>query len=147
MVSALGCQQRMVEKSSMPDEQKEGKGLPYKKSKDATFSRSERLLSKAEFSEVFGRPTGRFSVGPIRLLYRDNNLGFSRIGIIVPKKLVRLSAERNRYKRLVREQFRHVKESLPDFDMVLLLNRKANEQEIMQGCNRVWDFLTFESGD
>ena len=147
MASVLGCQQKMAEKSSMLGEPKEEKGLPYRKIKDATFSRSQRLLSKTDFSAVFGSPTGRFSINPIRLLYRNNNLGFSRIGIIVPKKLVRLSAERNRYKRLVREQFRHVKESLPDFDMVLLLNRKANEQEIMQGCNRVWDFLTFESGD
>ena len=127
----------------MPDEQKEGKDLPYSKAKTTTFSRSERLLSKTDFSEVFGGPTGRFSAGPVRVLYRKNNLGCSRIGIIVPKKLIRLSTERNRYKRLVREQFRKVKRSLPDIDMVLLLNRKASEQEMMQGCDRVWNFFNF----
>ena len=144
MVFELGCQQRMVAKSLMPDEQKEEKDLPFRKPRHFSLSRSERLLSKIDFSAVFATPSGRFSASPLRLLYRNNNLGFSRIGIIVPKKIIRLSTERNRYKRLVREQFRQVKECLPNVDIIFLLSREANEIELKRGCDRVWEFLEFK---
>ena len=147
MASVLGCQQKMAEKSSMLGEPKEEKGLPYRKIKDATFSRSQRLLSKTDFSAVFGSPTGRFSINPIRLLYRRNDQGISRIGIIIPKKFIRLATGRNRYKRIVREQFRHVKDTLPYVDIILLLNKKVSERELEQGCYKVWEFLAFDRSD
>ena len=144
MVSGLGCQQKMVEKSLTPGEQRVGKDLPYKKFKSASFKKSERLLLKAEFSAVFKSPTGRFSANPLRMLYKKNNLGLSRIGIVVPKKVVRLATARNRQRRLIKEQFRQAKECLPNVDIVLLLNRKVDEKELMQSCDRIWNFLTFD---
>ena len=147
MVSGLGCQQKMVEKSLTPGEQRVGKDLPYKKFKSASFKKSERLLLKADFSTVFRSPTGRFSTNSLRMLYRKNNLGLSRIGIVVPKKVVKLATSRNRQKRLIKEQFRQAKECLPNVDMVLLLNRKVNERELMQSCDRIWNFLSLEVDD
>ena len=81
------------------------------------------------------------------MLYRKNNLGLSRIGIVVPKKVVRLATSRNRHKRLIKEQFRQAKECLPNVDIVLLLNRKVDERELMQSCDRIWDFLSLEVED
>ena len=144
MVFELGCQQKMVEKSSTPGEQREEKSFPHKKSKRASLSKSERLLLKEDFSAVFSAPTGQFSASPLRILYRKNDLGLSRIGIIIPKKIVRLASARNRHKRLIKEQFRRVKESLPNVDIVFLLKRKVSEKELMWGCDRTWNFLTFE---
>ena len=148
MVSGLGCQRKMVEKSSTPGEQKVEKDLPFKKLESASFSKSEKLLLKADFSAVFKRPSdGRFSTNPLRMLYRKNDLGLSRIGIIVPKKIVRLATSRNRHKRLIKEQFRLVKKCLPNVDIVLLLNKRVCEKELMQGCERIWNFLTHEIDD
>ena len=147
MVFGLGCQRKMVEKSSTPDEQKVEKGLLCKELISASFGKSERLLLKEDFSAVFKTPAGRFSANSLRMLYRKNDLGLSRVGIIVPKKVIRLATTRNRYKRLIKEQFRRIKESLPNVDVVFLLNRKVDEKELMQGCDRIWKFLTFEIDD
>ena len=147
MVSGHGCRREMVEKSSTPGEQRVEKDLPFKKLKSASFSKAEKLLLKADFSTVFRNPDGRFSVNSLRLLYRKNDVRLSRIGIIVPKKIVRLATSRNRYKRLIKEQFRLVKECLPNVDIVLLLNKRVCEKELTRGCERIWKFLTHEIDD
>ena len=147
MVSGLECQRKMVEKSSTPGERKVEKDLPFKKPRNASFTKSEKLLLKTEFSAVFRNPNGRFSAKPLSLLYKRNDLGLSRIGIIVPKKIVRLATSRNRHKRVIKEQFRFVKECLPNIDMVLLLNQRVREKELLQGCERIWKFLTLEIDD
>ena len=147
MVSGLGCQRKMVEKSSTRDEQRVEEGLPFKKLKSASFSKSEKLLLKADFSAVFKNPDGRFSANSLRMLYKKNYLGLSRVGIIVPKKIVRLATSRNRHKRLIKEQFRLVKDCLPNVDMVVLLNRRVCEKDLIQGCERIWKFLTNEIDD
>ena len=147
MVFELGCQRKMVEKSSTPDEQRVGKNLPFKKLETASFSKSEKLLLKADFSIVFSKPHWRFSASPLRMLCRRNDLGLSRIGIIVPKKIVRLATARNRHKRLIKEQFRLVKKNLPNVDIVLLLKKRICEKDLIQGCERLWKFLTTEIDD
>ena len=147
MVFELGCQRRMVEKSSTRGEQRAEKSLPSETVESTSFSKSERLLLKTDFSAVFKKPSGRFSTNPLRLLYRENNLGLSRIGIVVPKKIVRLAASRNRHKRLIKEQFRLVKKRLPNVDMVILLNKRVCERELLQSCGIIWNFLTHEVDD
>ena len=147
MVFGLGCQRKMVEKSSMPDEQRVEKNLPFKNLEGASFSKSEKLLLKSDFSTVFNNPHWKFSASPLRMLCRRNDLGLSRIGIIVPKKIVRLATSRNRHKRVIKEQFRLVKKCLPNVDIVLLLNKRVCEKELMQSCERVWNFLTHEIDD
>ena len=147
MASGLGCQRKMVEKLSTPGEQKVEKSSPYKKFKVASFSKSERLLLKTDYSAVFRNPNGRLSVNPLRMLYRKNDLGCSRIGIIVPKKIIRLATSRNRHKRVIKEHFRLVKECLPNVDIVLLLKKKVCEKELTQGCERIWKFLAQEIDD
>ena len=144
MVSGLGCQRKMVERSSTPDERRVEKGLPFKRLESASFSKLERLLLKADFSAVFRNPDGRFSANSLRMLYRKNDLGLSRIGIIVPKKIIRLATSRNRHKRVVKEQFRLVKECLPNVDIVLLFTKRACEKDLMQSCERIWKFLIEE---
>ncbi len=147
MVFGLECQQKMVEKSSMPGEQRVEKGLPFRECKSSSFGKSERLLLKSEFSAVFRTPTGRFSTNSLRTLYRKNDLGLSRLGIIIPKRVVRLATARNRHKRLIKEQYRRIKECLPNVDIVVLLNKKVCEEELILGCDRTWKFFIFEVDD
>ncbi len=147
MVSELGCQRKMVEKSSTRGEQRVEKGLPFRTGTVTSFSKSERLLLKSDFSAVFKEANGRFSTNPLRLIYRKNDLGLSRIGIVIPKRIVKLATSRNRHKRLIKEQFRLVKECLPNVDMVFLLNKRVCERELIQSCERIWKFLTHEVDD
>ena len=137
----------MVERSLTPGEQRVEKGLPFKKFGSFSFRKSEKLLLKADFSAVFRNPKGRFSTNSLRMLYRKNELGFSRIGIIVPKKFVRLATSRNRHKRVIKEQFRLAKEYLPNVDIVLLLNKRVCEKDLAKGCGRIWNYLTHEIDD
>ena len=87
----------MVEKLSTPDEQRVGENLPFKGSSALL---NQRLLLKTDFSAVL-KPSRRFSASPLRVLCRGNDLGLSRIGIIVPKKIVRLATSRNRHRRVI----------------------------------------------
>ena len=50
MVFGLGCQQKMVEKSSTLDEQRGEKSLPCKKPGRASFGQADKLLLNSDFS-------------------------------------------------------------------------------------------------
>lgn len=45
----------------------------------------------------------------------------ARLGLVVGKKLLKRSVDRNRVKRIIREQFRCQRESLPACDLVVRL--------------------------
>ena len=78
---------------------------------------------------------------------RGADLAPKRATRIVPKKIVRLATSRNRHKRVIKEQFRLVKKCLPNVDIVLLLNQRVCEEELMRSCERIWNFLTHEIDD
>lgn len=89
-----------------------------------SFSKRERLLKRWEFKEVFEkgwRIDKRFFV-----FYGIKNLlGFTRIGLSVPKK-VGTAVKRNRVKRMLREVFRQNKERfLKSYDIVIVARKGA----------------------
>jgi ribonuclease P protein component len=82
-----------------------------------------RLRKTDEYSSVFAfrkAVRGRFFV----LHYRPAGIATARLGVVVAKKLVRRAVQRNFIKRMAREAFRHLREKLPPYDMVLRLNAK-----------------------
>jgi ribonuclease P protein component len=84
------------------------------------LSRKERLSLNRDFERVFkeGKKIwfGRF----LLLIYRPNELGFRRLGLVVSKK-IGTAVERNRVKRLLRELFRKNKELFPEgADLILI---------------------------
>jgi ribonuclease P protein component len=82
-----------------------------------------RLRKTDEYSSVFAfrkAVRGRFFV----LHYRPAGIATARLGVVVAKKLVRRAVQRNFIKRIAREAFRHLREKLPPYDMVLRLNAK-----------------------
>ena len=54
---------------------------------------------------------------------RANALPGSRMGVIVGKKVAARAVDRNRIKRLVRETFRHSRDSFAGNDLVVLARR------------------------
>ena len=48
----------------------------------------------------------------------------ARLGLVVGKKLLKRAVDRNRVKRIIREQFRQRRESLPACDLIVRLAAK-----------------------
>jgi ribonuclease P protein component len=108
------------------------------------FPRCYRLTKTDEYSSVFGF---RRAVKSTHFLlhYRPRVVEAgepakdlsARLGVVVPKRLVKAAVRRNLIKRLCREQFRLLLSQLPQRDLVLrlavkpgVLDRKALAAEI-----------------
>ncbi|MEW9809629.1 MAG: ribonuclease P protein component [Candidatus Symbiodolus clandestinus] len=89
------------------------------------FSRQRRLLSSAEYSNVFKQPIAAVS-RQLTLLGRPNRLDYPRLGLIVAKKQVKRANARNRCKRLLREVFRQQQHQLPAMDFVMIVKKGAD---------------------
>lgn len=105
----------------------------------ATFPRSARLLTPGDFTAVFEQRSarrGRFfhlHVGAAKPAVTPDTLAAdpptpppSRIGIAVPKKLLKTAVHRNLLKRLARELFRQTRCRLDGRDYVLRLAIKLD---------------------
>ena len=90
------------------------------------FARSHRLTKTDEFSSVFG--FRRAIRGKLLMLHyqpRPDGLNGARLGVVVGKKLLKRAVDRNRVKRIVREQFRRERPNLPACDLIVRLAVKA----------------------
>ncbi len=83
----------------------------------ASFPKSARLRKPAEFKWVAaGRE--RASRAAISASYRINGGTSPRLGLAIAKKSASNATDRNRIKRLIREDFRHQRSRLPAVDLV-----------------------------
>jgi ribonuclease P protein component len=89
-----------------------------------SFRPAYRLCKTDEYSSVFAfrkAVRGRYFV----LHYRPSENITARLGVVVAKKLARRAVLRNLIKRMGRELFRHMRETLPRHDLILRLNAPA----------------------
>ncbi|HRP95943.1 MAG TPA: ribonuclease P protein component [Rhodocyclaceae bacterium] len=85
------------------------------------FCSAYRLRKTDEFSSVFAfrrAHKGRF----LTVHYRPNTLETARLGVVVAKRFARRATQRNLVKRIVREQFRNKRATLPALDLVVRLH-------------------------
>ena len=87
------------------------------------FTRDFRLLSPADFKSVFDGAQHKVSCRYILMLAIKQQTSQTRLGMVVAKKNVSKSVERNRVKRLIRESFRHARLQLPGLDIVVLIRK------------------------
>lgn len=102
------------------------------------------LRKKAEFKAIRGTRL-KFKAGKLLLLVKPNALSYSRLGLAIAKKQVKLAVQRNRVKRLARESFRQHNDGLPCVDMVLLVCKEIGEidnKELYQWLESLWQQLT-----
>ncbi|GAB4350592.1 MAG: hypothetical protein Kow0073_05070 [Immundisolibacter sp.] len=71
-----------------------------------------------------------------------NHLGWPRLGLVIPKRRVRLAVHRNRLKRWIRESFRHHQQRLPAADIVVRVHGATLEHDQV---NAVFERLCGES--
>lgn len=104
------------------------------------FPKSSRLLNAGDYSLVFKKTTARAAAGAGTVIGIKSNQPDSRLGIIVAKKNVKLAAQRNRVKRIVRDYFRHHPLAEP-MDLVFLARRGVAERTNQDLCNdlsKIW---------
>ncbi|MDP5070933.1 MAG: ribonuclease P protein component [Congregibacter sp.] len=86
----------------------------------ATFRPSQRLLTAADYRQVFTDPDQRSGQKELLLLARHNDLERHRLGLAIAKKHVPTAVKRNIIKRLAREYFRVLAPKTPSYDIVVL---------------------------
>ncbi|MBF7728875.1 ribonuclease P protein component [Pseudomonas sp. N040] len=108
------------------------------------FSRENRLLIPRQFKAVFDSPSGKIPGKNVLLLARDNGLDHPRLGLVIGKKSVKLSVERNRLKRLIRESFRKHQALLAGWDIVIVARKgiaDSDNVEITRQFDKFWKRL------
>lgn len=78
--------------------------------RNLSFKRSDRLVSKSDFEAVFSSVRSRKTGAVIRdsdlKIYCRFTTETPRLGLSVPRKIIRRANQRNRVKRILREYFR-----------------------------------------
>jgi len=93
-----------------------------------SFTRQQKLLEADEFSSVFIlRKLIRSEY--INIYYKKNELGYSRLGLIVSKKIHKRAVRRNYMKRLLREYFRQHQLGTIGFDIVIKVVKYYNSEQ------------------
>ncbi len=91
----------------------EGTGSP-----GAQLQRRVRIRQPAEFKLAFAKGF-RITRPPLAAVCRpDNGTGSARLGLAIARKAAPRAVDRNRVKRLIREDFRHNRQRLPAVDLV-----------------------------
>ncbi|MBL1271968.1 MAG: ribonuclease P protein component [Marinobacter maritimus] len=111
--------------------------------KALNFPKSHRLLRPADYGKVFNDVQLKVPHKNFLILATPNNLGHARIGLVFAKKNLKLSVQRNRIKRQVRETFRHQPE-LPGMDIIILGRQglaAMDNQAVRLSLNGLWQRL------
>lgn len=111
---------------------------------DQGFPKASRLLSEKEFTPVFNQPDYRVSNRFLLVLAKASDLSQARLGIVVGKKNVARSVQRNRIKRMIRESFRVRKSEFGTIDLVVLARKgldKFASGDIQAQLNSLFDEL------
>ena len=76
------------------------------------------------------------------MLYRENVINHPRLGIVIAKRNVKRSVDRNLIKRIIRESFRKCKTRLPANDYVVILKRpltSVRREQVRELIDSLWE--------
>jgi len=92
------------------------------------FPRSARVRARAEFDRIF--KLGRRIAAPSLALHLLAEGDVPRLGLAVSRKVSANAVVRNRIKRALREEFRHLRTALPGGDYVLVARHGAADMPL-----------------
>lgn len=111
---------------------------------DNAFPKEKRLITKACYQRVFqeGR---KLAVSELLFVVGENAYHYSRLGLAISKKNVPTAVDRNRIKRVIRENFRQLKEitgiELGHLDIIVVARRnlaKLSNEHLRARLNYAW---------
>lgn len=114
-----------------------------------SFGKSSRLLKAEDFQAVFDAAEFKASTGEILFLARRGPSDQARLGLVIGKRNIRLAADRNLIKRIIRESFRHKQSELSGLDVIVLARRnldQLNKRAIRASCDACWKKLIRRAG-
>lgn len=94
--------------------------------RDLSLSKRERILRRDDFLRI-GKLGKKIKTNHFIILFLENDLAFSRVGITVTRKIGK-AVERNRVKRLIREFFRLNREAIPKSNDFIFIAGKGSPQ-------------------
>ena len=96
----------------------------------ASFKREHRLVNKEDFSSVFSSvknaENGRLIRSQGFAIYQKFTESEPRLGLSIPKRVLKQANQRNRVKRVVREFFRQNRNALEGDIVVRLMKQPAS---------------------
>lgn len=110
-----------------------------------TFPREIRILTSGEYDQVFKKCIRASVPGVLVLGHKTKNVGHCRLGLIIPKKVLKRAVWRNRVKRIAREAFRLSKQSLPCVDFLVIAKpgiRDISNAELTQSLLSLWEQIS-----
>lgn len=102
-----------------------------------------RLRRAADF-RALQKPTGRLGSACFRIRYRDNAVGFARLGQAISRRVSKRAVDRNRIRRVVRESFRAVRHQLPPVDVLIVAGNPAAARtrgQLREELDSLWQRL------
>ncbi len=76
-----------------------------------------------------------------------NTMMSARLGLVVPKRTVRKAVERNRMKRVLREEFRQRRRTLPALDIVIQVMARVDNAALRADADILFARLVVNPGD
>jgi ribonuclease P protein component len=107
------------------------------------FSRELRIVTPKLFNNVFDNPI-RASSPNLTILAKPNNLNHPRLGLIVPKKILKLAVWRNRVKRVIRNNFRLNQFNICPLDYVVIAKgniKDLSNSELDELVTKLWKVI------
>lgn len=112
---------------------------------DFSFQRQQRLLNAADYSHVFDKADFKISHPSYLILARRvESSSQGRLGLIAAKKHLRFAVQRNLFKRIARESFRHHQHQLTHVDLIIMArsgaaqaDRRALRDALDQGYSKL----------
>jgi ribonuclease P protein component len=111
-------------------EQRVVNGSPSNRIMSNSFPKQTRILNSSVYSSVLRRPQKKLVTGPVQVKACDNGLEFARLGLVVPKRGTARAYDRNQIKRIIREEFRLTRNSLPPKDMIVQVFSKVSAEQL-----------------
>lgn len=102
------------------------------------FPKSRRLIKASDYQRVY-QQARRGQYGPFSWSAHDNELSHPRLGMAIPKRLVKRSVDRSRIKRLLRESFRAQQHDLPAIDVIVSIRQTPKNLYDPETCTRVYE--------
>jgi len=110
-----------------------------------TFKRQQRLLNAADYTGVFDHVDIKIS-HPLYLILvrRVADSVSARMGLIAAKKHLRHAVQRNAFKRIARESFRHNQHNIAPVELIIMARSgaaQASPTELRAAFDQAWTRL------